>query len=74
MTREEARAAALAKPRLRMLSDVRADLAGREWTGIDVLFAGGTRCGVGNPAALKAVKGALLAELDRQMAEASAGG
>lgn len=74
MTREEARAAALAKPRLKMLSDVRADLAGREWTGIDVLFAGGARCGVGNPAALKAVKAALLAELDRQMAEASAGG
>jgi hypothetical protein len=63
MTREEAEAAAKAKPRLEALVHFRNHVVDVEWKGLDVILENG-KCGIGNPEAISVAKKALLEKLD----------
>lgn len=68
MTREEAKAAAEAMPRLKALVHFRNHVVDVDWKGIDILLGNG-KCGVGNPEAIAAVKRTMLELLDAQIAK-----
>lgn len=73
MTREEAKAAAKAMPRLEALVHFRNQVVDVEWKGLDVILENG-KCGIGNPEAIAIAKKALLEKLDADIEkEMSAG-
>lgn len=68
MTREQAEAKALSMRKIDALKAVKADMRNNGWKGVDIIFSNGMRTGIGNPAAIEAVKKALMEEMERQIA------